>query len=323
MFLVVALLGVAPVAAAKSLKIGTVAWAGFSPLNVADTQGFWKAEGLTVEVIIFGSNQEVNGALEAGRIDLALDMIGSWVGLAQSGVPLVIVGETDWSNGGDKIIAKQGYDLTKLKGSRVGVYLDQPSVTFFLHRFLQSKQLTLGDVEAVELEPQAMADNFIAGKLPLIVNYDPQALRAEKEGKGVVVATSASYAGVIPEGFAALSANWKSLSDDDKARLWRGWLKAVAWTKDAANWATYQRVLNEKTFPNDGDFSEPDLKGMVDAVSIHNADTLAKRNRVGGDLIQYLKELHAFLKMNDRIKKEFQPAELVDTESLVKASLAH
>lgn len=320
MFLVVALLGVASTAAAKPLKIGTVAWAGFSPLNVADTQGFWKAEGLTVEVIIFGSNQEVNGALEAGRIDLALDMIGSWVGLAQSGAQLVIVGETDWSNGGDKIIARQGYDLTKLKGSRVGVYLDQPSVTFFLHRFLQSKQLTLADVEAVELEPQAMADNFIAGKLPLIVNYDPQALRAEKEGKGQVVATSASYAGVIPEGFAALAPNWKSISDEDKARLWRGWLQAVTWTRDAANWPTYQRVLNEKTFPNDPDFSEADLKGMVEAVSIHNADTLAKRNRVGGDLTQYLKELYSFLAVNGRLKREFQPAEQLDTASLVKAA---
>ena len=62
MFLALGLLGIAPLAAAKPLKIGTVAWAGFSPLNVADTQGFWKAEGLTVEV----NNTDAEGRLILG-----------------------------------------------------------------------------------------------------------------------------------------------------------------------------------------------------------------------------------------------------------------
>lgn len=305
--------------AAKPLKVGTVAWAGFSPLNVADAKGFWKEQGLEVEVTIFGSNQEVNGALQGGRIDLALDMLGSWVGMYQTGVPLVIVGETDWSNGGDKIIAKKGYDLAQLKGQRVGVYLDQPSVTYFLNRFLEGHHLTLADVEAVELEPQAMSDNFIAGRLSLIVNYDPQALRAEKEGGGLVVATSATYPGVIPEGFAALAANWASIPAEDKARLWRGWLKAVAWAKDPANWADYQRILNERTFPNDPDFPEADLRAMVDAVSIHPPATLVERNRAGGQLAEYLENLRAFLKAGGQLPKDYTPAQLLSTDSLSAA----
>jgi NitT/TauT family transport system substrate-binding protein len=308
---------VAGPATAKPLKIGTVAWAGFSPLSVADAKGFWKEQGLEVEVTIFGSNQEVNGALEAGRLDLALDMIGSWVGLYQTGVPLVIVGETDWSNGGDKIIAKKGYDFTKIKGQRVGVYLDQPSVTYFLARFLKEHQLTLADVDAVELEPQAMSDNFIAGRLSLIVNYDPQAQRAEKEGAGIVAATSATYPGVIPEGFAALAANWASIPAADKARLWQGWLKAVAWAKEPANWTEYQHILNERTFPSDPDFSTADLRSMVDAVSIHSPATLAERNRAGGALSVYLEQLRSFLQGRARLTKDYTPAQLVATDSLV------
>ena len=307
----------ADTAMAKPLKIGTVAWAGFSPLNVAEAKGFWKEQGLEVEVTIFGSNQEVNGALEAGRLDLALDMIGSWVGLYQTGVPLVIVGETDWSNGGDKIIAKKGYDFTKIKGQRVGVYLDQPSVTYFLDRFLKDHQLNLADVDAVELEPQAMSDNFIAGRLSLIVNYDPQALRAEKDGGGIVAATSATYPGVIPEGFAALATNWANISAADKALLWKGWLKAVAWAKDPANWTEYQHILNELTYPNDPDFSTVDLKSMVDAVSIHTPATLAERNRPGGALAGYLEQLHSFLKSRGRLTKDYTPDQLIATDSLV------
>ncbi|MFM8454214.1 MAG: ABC transporter substrate-binding protein [Gammaproteobacteria bacterium] len=128
---------------AETLKVGMIHWIAYSPLNVADVQGFWKEQGLDVKVINFGSNQELNNALQNKGIDIALDMIGSWVGISQSGVPLVILGETDWSHGGDKIITKKDVDFSKLKGQNIGVYLNQPSVTYFLNKFLSEKQWVL------------------------------------------------------------------------------------------------------------------------------------------------------------------------------------
>lgn len=300
-------------AEARTYRIGMIAWIAYSPLNVADTQGFWKKLGVDVEVINFGSNQELNAALENKRIDIALDMIGSWVGMQQTGVPLTIIGETDWSYGGDKIIAKEGVDLSSLKGQSIGVYLDQPSVTFFLSKYLAQQNLKLSDVKVVELEPEAMADNFIAGRFNVIVNYDPQAMRAIKEGKGVVAATSASWDGVIPEGFVALTENYTTMDKADVAKIFEGWLQGVEWIKSAANWETGKTILNDKTFPNDAPFNDQELRDMLASVHIHDTEVSKARNQPGGGLLHYLTELKDFLKTNGLLKVEYDPAALADT----------
>ncbi len=115
--------------AKPKLRVGMLHWAAYGTLNVADKKGLWANEGVDVEVVNRVSNQELNADLTSGRIDVALDMMGSWVGIHLSGTPLKIIGETDWSYGGDQIIAKKTLDLTKLKGQSVAIYLDQPSVT--------------------------------------------------------------------------------------------------------------------------------------------------------------------------------------------------
>ena len=66
-------------------------WAAYGPLNVASTKGLFAAEGVDVEVVNRVSNQELNAELTSGRIDIALDMMGSWVGIHLGGTPLKIV----------------------------------------------------------------------------------------------------------------------------------------------------------------------------------------------------------------------------------------
>jgi NitT/TauT family transport system substrate-binding protein len=304
---------------AASYKIGMIHWIAYSPLNVAAEKGFWKELGLDVEVINFGSNQELNAALSSKKIDIALDMMGSWVGMYMDGVPLTIVGETDWSHGGDKIIAKKDADLSKLKGSTVGVYLNKPSVTYFLGKYLEQNKLTLSDIKIVELEPETMADNFISDRFKVIVNYDPQALRAERNGNGVVAATSASWAGVIPEGFVMHSEKYQSMSKEDLEKVFKGWMKAVDWTRNKSNWAEYKKILNTKTFEGEKPYSDEDLKGMLGSVKIHDKATSIARNKNGGGLSSYLKDLKEFLKKNNLLTKDFQPEEIFRNESMMKA----
>ena len=78
---------------------------------------------------------------------------------------------------------------------------------------------SFGDIETVELEPEVLADNFIAGRFDVIVNYDPQALRAEREGDGQVAATSASYEGVIPKGLVARADVLESIPEVDLSKI--------------------------------------------------------------------------------------------------------
>lgn len=319
--LALVLLSVLAVAAvsAKTLRVGMIHWIAYSPLNVADTNGYWKDLGLDVKVINFGSNQELNAALENKKIDVALDMLGSWVGMYQQGIPLTILMETDWSNGGDKIIAKKGLDLATIKGSTIGVYLNLPSVTYFLSKFLESKKMKFADFKVVEIEPEGMANAFIADKFKLIVNYDPQALRAEKDGKGAVVATSATYPGVIPEGFVTRKDTLATLSADDLAKLFTGWFKAVDWAADAKNFAAYKKILNAQTFEGEAPYSDADLKSMIASVKIHTKAESLARNKTGGGAYTYFKELNDFLLANKLSAKAFAPTDIFDNTAILKA----
>lgn len=303
-------------AQARTYKIGMIHWIAYSPLNVADVKGLW--EGVDVQVINFGSNQELNTALENQRIDIAIDMLGSWVGMSMNGVPLTLIGETDWSYGGDKIIAKKDVDMSALKGTTIGVYLNMPSVTFFLNKYLSAGNVNLSDLNIVELEPETMTDNFISGRFKVIVNYDPQALRAEREGGGKIVATSASWDGSIPEGFVAHTEVLKSIPEQDLSNIFKGWIRAVKWSKESNNWAEYKKILNDKTFEGEDPYSDEDLKAMFASVKIHDVSVQLERNKTNGGLYTYLEELHAFLKKNNLLKKDFKPEEIFNNKVIVK-----
>jgi NitT/TauT family transport system substrate-binding protein len=311
-------LAFASMAYARTYKIGVVPWVGWSAAHVADAKGFWKEQGIDVKVFNFPSNMAVHTALKNKRIDIGFDMLGTAVGLYLEDLPVVIIAETDWSHGGDKIIVKKDLNAADLKGKPVGVYLDQPSVGYFLNHYLSTIGLKISDVRMVEMETSVLADKFIAGLFNVIVSYDPDALRAEREGNGRVVVTSASYEGCIPEGMLVLQDNLETIPKEDLTKIFRGWVKAAEWSQDPANWKEYMEILNTHTFKEDDPYSEQDLQEMVAAVRIHNATALLERNQNYGGLQTYLENLKAFLASNNMLTRDFEPGEIFDNTTIVE-----
>jgi NitT/TauT family transport system substrate-binding protein len=323
MFTVIVILVCSSLTYARTYKIAVVPWVGWSPMHVADAKGFWKEQGIDVKLFNVSSNQAIHTALKKKRIDIGFDMIGTAVGLYLEGLPVTVIAETDWSHGGDKIIAKQGLDAAALKGKSLGVYLNQPSVNYFLNSYLSTLGVQLSDVRIIEMETSILADKFIDGLFNVIVSYDPDALRAEREGSGRVVATSSSYEGCIPEGMMVLNEVLQDIPQEDLAKIFKGWVKAAEWTQVPANWKEYMEILNNHTFKGDAPYSEEDLKDMVSAVRIHNANALLERNRDNGGLYAYLNALKAFLASNDMLKREFTPEEIFNNTVFVDILSEH
>jgi NitT/TauT family transport system substrate-binding protein len=247
-------------------------------------------------------------------------MIGSWAGMYVAGVPVTIIGETDWSNGGDKIIAKQGIEIGAIKGDTLGIYLDLLSVKFFLSRYLNQNHLSLTDFRLIEGDsPKQLADDFIAGKFQVIVNYDPHALRAVEEGQGRVVATSADYPGSIPEGFAARTDVLATMPLSDLVNILKGWIQAVEWTKDPDHWPEYQSILNERTFAGLGPFSEAELSAMLANVIVFTPAELFEKNKTEGELYGYLREANQFVQENGLSSITFTPEDIFDHTAMIKA----
>jgi NitT/TauT family transport system substrate-binding protein len=313
------MLGLNGVAQARTYKMANGPWTAWGAANAADVKGFWKDAGVDVRVFTLRNPQEMLEVLKNKTVDLAFDMIGAVVGYYLEGMPVKIIAETDWSHGGDKILIKQGVDVAALKTKPIGVYLNMPSLTFFLDQYLASIGLKLSELRLVEMEMDQLAQQFIEGRFNLIVGYDPDVLRAEKEGNGKVVATSATYPGCAPEGLMVLEDVLNTIPPEDLVKMFKGWVKAVAWTKDPANWNEYMQILNTQVFKGEGPYSEADLQGMLDAVRVHDAAVLLERNQTNGGLYTYLQNLHAFLKANNLLKKDFTPEMIFDNTAIVKA----
>jgi NitT/TauT family transport system substrate-binding protein len=304
-------------ATAGIYKIGTLPWAGFSPVNVAHEKGFWKNYGQDVRVILYTCNSEMKKALENKRIDFALDVPGAWVKSYMEGIPVTILGEIEWSCGGDKIILKKETDIRKLKSRPIGVFSD--SVILMLHRYMTEQNLQISDFKIIELDPESLAKNFISGRLQMIVCYDPQALRAEQEGNGEVAATSASYPGSITDSIAARPDLLKDAPRADAVAILKGWIDAVKWIEDETNWNEYKTILNTKTFAGDPPYADGELKQLLEGVRILDIKMLRDQNKDGGGLSAYLKELRSVMKLNGLLKKDFSPEDIFDNSIMMEA----
>jgi NitT/TauT family transport system substrate-binding protein len=299
-----------------------VHWAAFSPLNVADVQGFWKDLGVSVDVTNFKSNTDLNAALENGTIDIALDMIGSWADLRLQGKPILVLGETDWSDGGDKIVMVKSRPIDSLKGKKIGVYLNLLSVQYFVDKFLRYNGSQLADftIEQVS-DPDTLSQRFIDGTYKIIANYDPFAAKAVNIGDGFVAATSRDYPGVIPEGFGARSDNEKIKNGhSDLVKIFKGWAKAVTWLKDSTHKAEFYQILKTKTFP-DENLTDSDLDTNLSQVRIHtNAEQLTvNQGQTMGSLPDYIVNILEFARLYGYPSHTLTKADVLDNSAMIEA----
>jgi len=305
--------------APAAYRIATVAWMGWSPLHVAQAKGMWAELGLAVQVVDYDDPMVIVEAIKAGAIDFAMDMAGSLAGIYMQGEPVVALAETDWSHGGDKILIRPGDQLAGLVDRPVGVFLKLPSCLYFLGLGLARHGMRLNQFRVVEIGAEDLAEQFMAGRLPLMVNYQPWVDRAIKATGARVLATSADFPGAIPECMWCYRPTLARVPREHLVKLIMGWIAAVRWSQDKANWGEYQDILNQRTFAGHPSFSAEKLSGMLASVRIHGPDMLARRNQRGGGLDQYFTKLKAFLKANNLLARDFTPAELFDPQYVMEA----
>lgn len=298
-------------------RIATVEWAGWSPLQVAEAKGFWRTEGIQVQVIVYDHPIVILEAVHAGRCDFAMDMAGTLVGEYMQGRPVVVLAETDWSHGGDKLIIRKGSDIADYRGKPLGVFLHEPSCLYFLHAYLTTRNLRVADFRVIGIDPNDLTEQFIAGRMDVILNYDPHAARALAQSDGVVIASSDQFEGCIPECLWTYRPNLKRIPAAHIQAVLRGWIKAVEWMHEPGNFPELRAILNEHTFKSQPAFSDEQLRALLAAVRIHGREELRNRNRTGGGLEQYFSALRVFLRTEGLLEKDFGPSDLFDNQYIM------
>jgi NitT/TauT family transport system substrate-binding protein len=234
---IAALLALGGTAEAGSLKLGHSTWVGYGPFYIARDKGFFKDEGVDVELVIMEDTPIKMGALMAGQLDLVASTADEFPIYMKPGIGIRYVMAVDNSKGGDGIVATK--DITSIKGLKgKKVAFEQGSVSqFFLNALLKDAGMTQNDVEAVNMAATDAGVAFAAGQVDAAVTWEPALSQGAKAPNGHILLTSADKPGLITDVVAATDATLKDKSDDVRAFV-RAWYKALDFIKsnpDEAN----------------------------------------------------------------------------------------
>ena len=180
------------------LRIGINAWPGYEFLYLAQEKGFFRENGVEVQLIEFNSLSDVRRSFERNQID---GFAGTMVELIQATyqsdrqpqATMVI----DYSNGADVLLLRSALAPdASLKGLRIGVEVGSLG-SYLLARALDAQQLSLSAVTIVPGDQLTMEAEFRRGSLDAIVTYPPTSVRLQGDTGARVAFSSDRIKGEI------------------------------------------------------------------------------------------------------------------------------
>ncbi|GAA6619733.1 ABC transporter substrate-binding protein [Scytonema sp. NUACC26] len=211
------------------LKVEFTSFVGEYPGIIAQKKGFFKAQGVNVELIYKQFNRLEQANFSAGKYDGITLSLGSVIILSAANPDIqgvLVIGE---STGADVVVAQsQIKTVAGLKGKKLGTNLGGFSEVFAIE-MLKTANLTSDDVKLVKLEaleiPQYLKNNVIqAGH-----TWEPHLSEAIKLG-GHILFTSKQTPSLIIDMIVFRGDIIRARPEDIRAFV-RGWLQAATYWK--------------------------------------------------------------------------------------------
>jgi NitT/TauT family transport system substrate-binding protein len=258
-----AILGVTAVSAcaapqsspSPTISLGFSAWPGWFPWQVAQEQGLFAKNGITVDLRYFDSYTDSINALSSGVIDANSQTLNDTIASASGGAKLKIVLVNDNSTGNDKIIAKEGINsVADLRGTKVAV--EQGTVDHYLLQLaLAEAGLTDKDIQLVPLLTDAAAAAFVAGQVDAVGAFAPFTTTALQRPGSRAIATSAEFPGAIPDHL-VVSEEMAQTQPQNVQALVNTWFDTLEWIKD--NRAAATTIMAKRAGVSEADYQTYD-----------------------------------------------------------------
>lgn len=186
-------------AAAGAVRLGFSAWPGWFPWQVAQEQGIFKKNNVSVDLKWFDGYLESISTLTAEQIDANSQTLGDTVSSVSGGVDQVIVLVNDNSTGNDKVIVRDGINsVADLKGKKVAA--EEGTVDHFLLLLgLQKEGLSDRDIQFVPLETGKAASAFVAEQVDAVAVFAPFTTQAMKRPGSKELFSSKDFPGAISD----------------------------------------------------------------------------------------------------------------------------
>ena len=139
-----------------------------APWSICKEKGFFKEQGVDVDLIVLTGVAERNSALKSGKLDALAAPVDYFALSAGNGVVATIVMAIDELVGGDGIVARKSIkSFQDLRGKKVAAQKGLPS-DFFLRVLLQQNGMEAGDIDYIDMETaQAGAAFLVETSMPL------------------------------------------------------------------------------------------------------------------------------------------------------------
>ena len=217
-------------ASAGTMRLGMTTWVGYGPMFLARDKGFFKENGLDVELRIIEDAAIYMAAIAAGELDGNASTLDEIMKYRSPEFCFKAVAALDDSHGGDGVLVREDVtSLKDLKGQQIG--MNEGSVSQFWFNILLTREgMTEKDVQITNMTADDAAAAFIAGQIPAAVTWEPHLslVRSKKQGK--VLIDSAETPGVIVD-VVALTCDYIKNNPKDVEAFNKGLFKAVEFIK--------------------------------------------------------------------------------------------
>lgn len=217
-------------AAAGEMRLGMTTWVGYGPMFLARDKGFFKENGLDVELQIIEDASLYMAAIAAGKLDGNASTIDEIMKYRSEDFCFKAVVALDDSHGGDGVLTQTDVNSLKdLKGKAVG--MNEGSVSqFWFNILLKREGMTESDVQITNMTADDAAAAFIAGRIPAAVTWEPHLTLVRTKKQGKVLIDSSETPGLIVD-VVALTCDYIKNNPKDVEAFVKGLYKAVDYIK--------------------------------------------------------------------------------------------
>ena len=154
-----------------------------APVWVAEKRGYFRDEGLRVEIREFDSGRTaLRTMLSSEGVDIATAAQTPVVANSFQRNDYAIIGNMVYADNDTKILARRDREIRQpadLKSKTVGI-TGGSSGHFFLGLFLAHHGLRMADVATVDLEPARLSQALIGGQVDAISTWEPYVYKTKK-----------------------------------------------------------------------------------------------------------------------------------------------
>lgn len=178
----------------QKVRFAVSTWSGFGPLFMARDKGFFKEQGLDVEITIIEGMAERKQALASKSLDGLAITFDTATTIIDNGLPLKIMWALADSYGADGLIVKPEINSVQdLRGKTVA-FDGATASHILLTAILEKNGMTEKDIKPLQMTPGDAGAAFVAGKIDAALTWQPWLSKATN---GKVLATSKEFPGMI------------------------------------------------------------------------------------------------------------------------------